>query len=155
MDGSIRYIKFSGDYDKFDERKENNKAIARNKGILKYLTKEWDITTEEDSETDGDKLKIYEGNSKAQDFLIISLTYIPFGLVRQRDENAHEYWKALIDKYEVSDEYQESLNEVTNRCNNCRINDTNQDLEIWFNELFNLNFKLKKIKQSTRNTKMN
>ena len=29
MAGSFRYIKFSGDYDKFDEWKEKNKEIAR------------------------------------------------------------------------------------------------------------------------------
>ena len=47
-------IKFSGDYDKFDEWKEKTKAISRHKGILKYRTKEWEIPTEEDSETDED-----------------------------------------------------------------------------------------------------
>ena len=30
--------------------------------------------------------------------------------------------------------------------NNCRIKDTSQDSDIWFNELFHLNLKLKKIK---------
>ena len=35
--GSIRYIKFSGDYGKFNERKENTKSIARHNGISKYL----------------------------------------------------------------------------------------------------------------------
>ena len=29
MGGSIRYIKFSGDYDKFDKCKEKTKSIAR------------------------------------------------------------------------------------------------------------------------------
>ena len=60
-------------------------------------------------------MKIYEGKSKSWYFLIISLTYIPFCLVRECDNNAHDECKALIDKYEVSDEKQESLNEVTNR----------------------------------------
>ena len=55
-------------------------------------------------------MKIYEGNSKACYFLIISLTDIPFVLDRQCDENSHDAWKALIEKYEVSDEKQESLN---------------------------------------------
>ena len=58
---------------------------------------------------------IYEGNSKAWDLPIINLTEIPSGLVRQCDENSHISWKALIEKYEVSYEKQESLNEVTNR----------------------------------------
>ena len=39
MAGAIIYIKFSVDYDTFDERKEKTKAIARHKGILKYLNK--------------------------------------------------------------------------------------------------------------------
>ena len=60
-------------------------------------------------------MNIYEGNSKACDLLIISLTDICFGLVSKRDENAHDAWKALINKYKISDKKQESLNEVTNR----------------------------------------
>ena len=38
-------------------------------------------------------MKIYEGKSKAWGFLIISLTDIPFGLVRQCDENVYDAWK--------------------------------------------------------------
>ena len=91
-------------------------------------------------------MKIYEGNSKAWDFLIISLTDIPFWLVRQCDENAHDTWKDLIDKYEVSDEKQESLNEVTKRWENCKIKDTSLDPDIWFNELYNINLKFNNIK---------
>ena len=52
MAGATRYIKFSGDYDKFDEWKENTKAISKHKGILKYLTKEVEIPTEEEAEND-------------------------------------------------------------------------------------------------------
>ena len=43
---AIRYIKFRGDYDKCDEWKKKTKAIARHKGILKYLTKECEIPNE-------------------------------------------------------------------------------------------------------------
>ena len=46
----------------------------------------------------------------------------------------------------MSDDKQESLNEVTNMCNNCRIKDTSQDPYIWFNELYNLNLKFNQIK---------
>ena len=46
MAGAIRYIKFSGDDEKFDERKWKTKAVAIHKGILKYLTKGWEITNE-------------------------------------------------------------------------------------------------------------
>ena len=63
MSGAIRYIKFSGYYDKFDDWRLNTKAISRHKGILKYLKKEEEITTEEEVENDEYKMKIYEGNS--------------------------------------------------------------------------------------------
>ena len=43
MYGAIRYIKFSGDYDNFDDWKEKTKAIDRHTDILKYLTKYWEI----------------------------------------------------------------------------------------------------------------
>ena len=54
--------------------------------------------------------------------------------------------KSLIYKYEVSYERQDSLNEVTNRWNNYNIKDTSMDPDIWFNELYNLNLKFKRIK---------
>ena len=110
------------------------------------MTKEVDIPTEDKSYNDEDKMNIYEGNSKAWDLLIMSLTYIPSRLARQCDENSRVSWKALIEKYEVSDEKQESLNEVTNRWNKLRINDTSQDPDIWFNGLYHLNLKFNKIK---------
>ena len=91
-------------------------------------------------------MKIYEGNSKAWDFLIISLTDITSGLVSQCDENAHHARKDLIDKYEVSDEKKESLNEVKNRWNNCRNKETIQYPDIWFNKLYKQNLKFKNIK---------
>ena len=50
-------------------------------------------------------------------------------------------------KYEVPDEKQDILNEVTNRWNNCKVKDTSHDLEIWFNELYNLNLKFNNIKK--------
>ena len=40
----------------------------------------------------------------------------------------------------------EGLNEVTNRFNTCRIKDTSQDTDMWFNELYNLTLKLNKTK---------
>ena len=115
MSGAITYINFSGDYDKFDECKEKTKEISRHKGILKYLTKEIEIPTEYEAENDEEKMNIYKGKFKALDLLIISLTDISCGLVRQCDENEHYVWKSLIEKYEVSYEKQEILNEVTNR----------------------------------------
>ena len=39
MSGAIRYIKFIGDYEKFDEWKEKTKEISRHKEILEYLIK--------------------------------------------------------------------------------------------------------------------
>ena len=86
-----------------------------------------------------------EENSKAWDFLIIILKYAPFGLVMQCNEYVHKAWKALIEKYEVSEE-KKRFNDVMNRWNNYMIKYTSQDHNIWFNELFHVNLKLKKIK---------
>ena len=91
-------------------------------------------------------MNIYEGNSKAWDLLIISLIDIPFVLVRHCDENSHDAWKALIEKYEVSYDNKEILNEVTNMWNNFNIKYTSIDPYDWFNEMYNLNLKFKKIK---------
>ena len=68
MAGSIRYIKFRGNYKKFDECKEKTKALSMQKGIMKCLTKEQEIIKEEDTEYDDYLLKIYEVNRKAWPF---------------------------------------------------------------------------------------
>ena len=49
-----RWPEPSGEYEKFDEWRENTTAIARYKGILKYLKKEVEIPTEDEAE-------MYEG----------------------------------------------------------------------------------------------
>ena len=54
------------------------------------MTKEVDIPTEDEAYNDEDKMKIYEGNSKAWDFLIFSLIEIPSELVRKCGVNSHE-----------------------------------------------------------------
>ena len=41
--GAMRWIKFSGNYDKFDERKEKANEISKHKVILNYITKKWNI----------------------------------------------------------------------------------------------------------------
>ena len=96
-------------------------------------------------------MNIYEGNSKAWDLLIIIFTDIPFGLVRQCDESEHDSCKAFIDKYEVSEEKQESFNEGTNRWKNCKTKEKILDPAIWFNELYNLNLKFNNIKSKYEN----
>ena len=91
-------------------------------------------------------MKIYDQKSKTWDFLIIIFTYISSALVIQCYENSHDAWKSFIDKYEVTDERQEMFNELTKRWNNCNIKDNCFYSYIWFNELYNLNLKSKKIK---------
>ena len=112
------------------------------------MTKEVYTIREDKAYNYGDKIKIYEEKSNAWDFLIIRLIDIPSGLVRQCDDNSHESWKELIDKYEVLDENQQTLNEVENMWIKFSINDTSQDTDIWFNELYNLKLKFKKIKEN-------
>ena len=96
-------------------------------------------------------MKIYEENSKAWDFLINSMIEISSGLIRHCDDNSYESWKNLIDKHEVSDEKQESLNEATDIWNKCSINETSQDPDIWFNGLYNLILRFKNIKAKYEN----
>ena len=52
----------------------------------------------------------------------------------------------LIYKYELY--RRKSLNGVTNRWNTCMIKETSQDPDNWFNVIYNLNLKLKKIKEN-------
>ena len=155
VDGDIRCIKFSGDHEKFDQWKEKTKDIARHKGILKNMTKEVEIPTEDEAYNDEDKMKIHEGNSKEWDFLIISLIEIPSGLVRQCDDNSDVFWKAFISNYEVSHEKQQSLNVVTKQVEQLQYKDTSQDPDIVFNGLYNLNLKFKKIKAKYKNMNTN
>ena len=54
--------------------------------------------------------------------------------------------KSLMGKYEVSYAKPESLNDLTNRWNSCRIKYISIDPYIWFNEIYNINLKFKKIK---------
>ena len=62
-------------------------------------------------------MKIHKYDSKVWDLLIIIPRDITFGLVRQCNDDAHGAWMTLFDKYKVSEEKQERLNEVTNRSN--------------------------------------
>ena len=52
MDGTIRYIKLSGDYDKFNWWKEKIEAVDGHKEIQKYLEKEVDIQTKDEADND-------------------------------------------------------------------------------------------------------
>ena len=87
--GPISCIKFIGDYDKFYQWKKITKAIARHKGILKYITKQADIPTEDKAYNDEYKMKIYEEKSKVWDLLIMILIDIHYGLVSKCYENSH------------------------------------------------------------------
>ena len=111
------------------------KGNFQTQGHPKIPEKEVEIPTEDEAKKYEAKMKIYEGKSNSWDLLIIILAYIPFRLVRHCDENSHDAWKALILKYEVSDDNKESLNEVTNRWNNCNIKYKILDPYIWFNDL--------------------
>ena len=124
-----------------------DKGNYHTQGHSKILEKDVDTPTEDKAENYEDKIKIYEENSKVWDSIIIILTDILFGLVRHCDESENEAWKDLIEKYEVTDEKQDILNEVTNKWNNFRIKETSQDPYSWFNELYNLNLKFKSIKE--------
>ena len=68
-------------------------------------------------------------------------------MARQWNENAREAWVTIMYKYDVPEEKQEILNEVTNMWNTLWIKDTSQDYDICFNELYILDLKFRKIKE--------
>ena len=68
-------------------------------------------------------------------------------MARRCNDNAHELWKALIEKYLVLYEKQESLNGVTNGCNTYMIKDSSQNIDIWYNNLYHLNVNFNKFKE--------
>ena len=66
--------------------------------------------TEEVNEADK---KCEYGNTDACDQLILSITGTTFNLIMEAEGNVHKSWIMLLKKYEVSDEKQESLTDVT------------------------------------------
>ena len=56
-----------------------------------------------------------------------------------------------IDIQTVSDEKQDSLSEVTNRWNKCKINNTILEPDVYFIEIYSLNLKFKRMKAKYEN----
>ena len=97
-------------------------SLAKRKGFDKYLKVEGLLS---------DDTKIVEGyengNADAWDQLVLSLTGSLFNLIQEADEVAHLAWKILLNKYEVLDEKQESLTDVTEEWNSSRLGSTKID----------------------------
>ena len=106
--GSVRYVKFTGKGKDFNEWKVKTLALARRKGFDRYLKENLETTDDSKNATE-----FIKGNADAWDQLVLSLSGTPFDLILEANENAHEAWKLLLNKYEVSDEKQESLTDVT------------------------------------------
>jgi len=58
-------------------------------------------------------VKYEDGNADTWDQLVLSLTGAPFNLIMEAKEDAHKAWNILLNKYEVSNEKQESLTDIT------------------------------------------
>ena len=86
------------------------------------------------------------GNADACDKLVLSLTGTAFSVIQEADSNAHEAWKLLLDKYDVSSQKQNSLTDVTEEWNNSRLGSVKVDPDDWFPYLYQVNAKFKKIK---------
>ena len=132
--GSVRYVKFSKKGSEFNKWKVKTLALARRKNFAQYL--------KEDRLKDGNFEK---GNADARDQLVLSLIGVQFDMILEAEENAHTTWKILLNKYEVSDEKSESLTDVTMEWNQCKLDSTETDPDIWFSQLFWINQKFKKI----------
>ena len=139
---SIRYVKFTGKGKDFHEWKVKTLALARRKGFDMYLRNDL-----EDTEDSKKATAFVKGNADAWDQLVLSLSGTPFDLILEADENAHKAWKLLLNKYEVSDEKQESLTDVTKEWNSAKLESVRVDPDDWFSTLFRINKKFGKIKK--------
>ena len=135
-DGSMRYVRFTGKGSDFMEWKVKTLSLARKKGFKDYLIKDMDRKVD----------KYADGNAHAWDQLVLSLTGAPFNLILEAKEDAHKAWKILLNKYEVSNEKQESLTDVTIEWGACTLDGIRTDPDMWFSELFRINEKFEKIK---------
>ena len=86
------------------------------------------------------------GNADAWDQLVLSLSGTAFSVIQEADGDAHEAWKLLLDKYDVSSEKQISLTDVTEGWNNSRLRSTKVDPDDWFTYLYRVNARFRKIK---------
>ena len=140
--GTVRYVRFSGKGSDFNEWKVKTMSLARRKGFATYL-KEDGLLSDDKKISEG-----YEnGNADAWDQLVLSLTGSPFNLIQEANEVAHLAWKILLNKYEVSDEKQESLTDVTEEWNSSSLRSTKIDPDDWFSVLFLINSRFEKIKK--------
>ena len=139
---SVRYVKFTGKGKDFHEWKVKTLALARRKGFDRYLKEDLENTT------DSKKATAYiKGKADAWDQLVLSLTGTPFDLIMEADENAHKAWELLLRKYEVSDEKQESLTDVTDEWHKSKLGSVKMDPDDWFSTLYRINKKFGRIKK--------
>ena len=138
---SVRYVKFSGRGSDFNEWKIKTLSLARRKKFDVYLLEDGSKST------DNDVVDNYvNGNADAWDQLVLSLSGTAFSVIQEADGDAHEAWKLLLDKYDVSSEKQISLTDVTEEWNNSRLRSTKVDPDDWFTYLYRVNVRFKKIK---------
>ena len=117
--GSVRYVKFTGKGTDFLEWKVKTLSLARRKGFSEYLVEDKSSERTEDS--------YIKGNADAWDQLVLSLTGSTFVLIMEADGNAHFARKILLNKFEVSEQKQESLTDVTMEWAACRLTSTKMD----------------------------
>ena len=103
--GSVRYVKFTGKGTDFLEWKVKTLSLARRKGFSEYLVEDNSSERTEDS--------YIKGNADAWDQLVLSLTGSTFVLIMEADGNTHFAWKILLNKFEVSEQKQESLTDIS------------------------------------------
>ena len=85
-----------------------------------------------------------KGNADVWDQLVLSLP--TFTLIMEADGDARVAWNILLNKFEVSEQKQESLTDVMMEWAACRLINTKIDPDNWFSQLYYINQKFKKIK---------
>ena len=113
--GSVRYVKFTGKGMDFLERKVKTLSLAKRKGFSEYLEQKFSDHTED---------SYNKRNADTWDHLVLSLTGSTITLIMEADGDACVEWNILLNKFDVSEQKQESLTNVTIEWAACRLTST-------------------------------
>ena len=134
------------DPDKFREWNAKMLAYSRKKKVEIYFKSDISIpalTAITASNASADDIKVFDDHQEAYDILIHRTTGVPFAFVC-KETNAYKAYTKLTDKYQPKQE--SDLIRLTNEFNKCVLEDTDEDPDVFFIRLDNLNERFTAIK---------
>ena len=156
---SIKALEFNGDATKFRIWEGKTLALAKSRGFFIALTTDigLTITHEEyefgaviDSNTKSERtptlteIRKYTSKQNAWAYLTSSCKGVAYGLIEHCNDNPFKAWSILQEKYMASDA-ESNLPELDRTFNSCKLEGTQRDPELWFNELDYLNGRIQRI----------